>query len=230
MKKIVALFKNIRPIKLITVFVAGMILFITQACSSVAATSPRQTVGEQSAPPNSETYVPKGANVNSGYEGGMNNFSDLDPRTSDGKFKAEAEALKENAEQNIQNSSSNAAENIRRVGEDTGKVGRNIQKETGKITEKLQSEAENFAEGTKRGIENIKENTSDAAQGTAKTVQRSAENTKISAQRAAEDAGNAVDKKLTDAKTTADEKTQEAAQNTGNILEKAGNAIKDAVN
>jgi hypothetical protein len=229
-KKVIALLKNIRPLKLVTVFLAGMILFITQACSSVAATTPRQTVGEQSAPPNSEVYVPKGTNVLSPNEGGMNNFSDVDPRTDEAKIKAEAEALKENAERNLLNSSSNPAENIRRVFEDRGELGRNLQEGTENIKQKAQGAAEDFAEGTKQGIENIKENTSDAAQGTAKTIQRAAEDAKISAERAVEDAGNAVSTSLTDAKTTVAEKGQQAVENTENLLENAGDAIKDAVN
>ena len=175
MKKVIALLKNIRPIKLLTVVAAGMILFFTQACSSVAATTPRQTVGEQSAPPNSETYVPKGTNVLSPNEGGMNNFSDVDPRTNKAKVKAQAEALKENAEQNIQNSSSNPAENIRRVVEDRGEIGRNLQEGAENIKDKAQGTAEDLVQGTKQGIENIKANTSDAAQGAVNNVQRSAE-------------------------------------------------------
>lgn len=230
MKKVIALLKNIRPIKLLSVVAAGMILFFTQACSSVAATTPRQTVGEQSAPPNSETYVPKGSNATSSYQGGMNNFSDVDPRTDESKIKAQAEALKENAERNLLNSSSNPAENIRRVFEDRAELGRNLQEGTENIKEKAQGTAEDLVQGTKQGIENIKENTSDAAQGTAKTIQRSAEDAKISAERAAEDAGNAVSTSLKDAKTTVAQKGQEAAENTENLLENAGDAIKDAVN
>ncbi|MGH8000461.1 MAG: DUF6658 family protein [Brasilonema sp.] len=241
MKKVIALLKNIRPIKLLTVVAAGMILFFTQACSSVAATTPRQTVGEQSARPNSETYVPKGTNALSPNEGGMNNFSDVDPRTRGANFKAKAEALKENAEQNLQNSSSNPAENVRRVFENRGEVGRNIQEDTGNITEKAQGTAEDFVQGTKRGIENIKGNTSDASGAVARNAQdaaedarinaqRTAEDAKISAQRTAEDVGYAANRTLKDANTTAAQKGQEAAENTGNLLEKAGNAIKDAVN
>jgi hypothetical protein len=229
-KKVVALLKNLRPLKLLTAFVAGMILFFTQACNSVAATTPRQTVGEQSASPNSETYVPKGTNAFSSQEGGMNNFSDIDPRTNEAKTRAEAEALKENAEQNIQNSSSNVGENVRRVFEDRGEVGRNLQGRAGDIQEKAQGSAEDFAQRARRGIENIKGNTSDAAQGGVRNLQRSAEDTKISAQRTAEDAGNAVNRTLRDANTSATQKGQEAAENTGNLFEKAGSAIKDAFN
>nr|WP_248277825.1 hypothetical protein [Brasilonema sp. UFV-L1] len=222
--------KNIRPIKLLTVVAAGMILFFTQACSSVAATTPRQTVGEQSARPNSETYVPKGTNATSDYQGGMNNFSDVDPRTNEAKIKAQAEALEENAQQHLQNSSSNPAENIRRVFEDRGEVGRNLQEGTGNITEKVQGTAEDFAQGTKRGIENIKGNASDASGAVARNAQDAAEDAKINAQRSAEDAGYAVSRTLRDANTTAVEKGQEAAQNTGDLLNKAGDAIKHAAN
>ncbi|ARV62480.1 hypothetical protein BZZ01_31070 [Nostocales cyanobacterium HT-58-2] len=214
MKKVFALLKNVRPIKLFTAFVAGMILFFTQACNSVAATAPRQTVGEQSAPPNSEIYVPKGTNVLSPNEGGANNFSDVDPRTRGANVKARSEALKDNAEQHLQYRSGNVGENARRVLEDRGDIGKSLQERAGDIKEKTQSSAEDFARGTRKGIENIQENTSDAARNLTRNAQSAAEDTKFNAQRTADKAGSNVN---------------QVARSAQRNLEKAGNAIKDAV-
>ncbi len=244
MKKVVALLKNIRPLKLLTVFLAGVFLFFTQACNSVDATTPsqtaprqtvpRQTIGEeQHAAPNSELYVPKGENILSPNEGGMNNFSDVDPRRKGADVKAKAEALKQNAEQNVIDETANIGETSRRIldkkGENVEQIGGNLQKNAQETAEKAKSSATDFVRGTSKGIENIKDNTSDAAKGAARNAQGAAEDTKFNAQRTADKAGEAVNTTLKDANTNAAEKGKQAAEDSGNFLEKVGSAIKDAV-
>lgn len=244
MKKVVAFLKNIRPMKLLTVFLAGVFLFFTQACNSVTATTPnqaapgqtvpRQTIGEgQSARPNSEVYVPKGDNILSPNEGGMNNFSDVDPRRQGAEVKAKSEALKQNAEQNLIDQTSNVGENTRRIldkkGDNVEQVGKNLQQNAQETADKAKSSATDFARGTSKGVENIKDNTSDAAKGAARNAQGAVEDTKFNAQRTADNAGEAVNKTLRDANTNVVEKGKQAAENSQNILDKVGSAIKDAV-
>ncbi|WP_017319208.1 hypothetical protein [Mastigocladopsis repens] len=275
MKKVVTFLKNIRPFKLLTTFLAGMILFFTQACNSVTATTPSQTaprqtvprqiIGEeQSAPPNSEVYVPKGTNVLSPVEGGMNNFSDVDPRDQGANVKAKAEALKQNAEQNVIDETSNIGENTRRIldkkGENVEDLGKNLQQNAQETADKAGSSATDFARGAKKGIENIQENTSNAAKGLVKNAQGAAEDAKDNAQSTAENAGNAVNRTVKEATnekgkerdkvsagdtaTNLAQTGQGAIENAGDFvqknanqlvtsaqenLEKAGNAIKDAI-
>jgi hypothetical protein len=177
MSKIISRLKNIRLFRIATVFLVGIFLFVTQACSSVQArvpevTSPKteapsQIKGSQSAEPNAEVYVPKGTNVKSGYEGGMNNFSDVDPRTKT-NIKAKSEFLKENAQTNVDEkgvkSPGDYVQNYKEgtpLGERTQRLGENIKKSTEEVTEGV-------AKGTQRGIENIKENTKGAVEGSSK--------------------------------------------------------------
>jgi len=243
-KKAIALLKNIRPLKVLTAFMAGMILFFTQACNSVAATTPsqtapgqtvpRQTIGEeQHARPNSEVYVPKGTNILSPNEGGMNNFSDVDPRRQGGEVKAKAEALKQNAEQNVIDETANIGETTRRIldkkGDNVEQIGKNLQQNAQETADKAKSSATDFARGTSKGIENIKDNTSDAAKGAARNAQGAADDAKFNAQRTASKAGEAANTTLRDANTNVGEKGKQAAENSGNFLEKVGSAIKDAV-
>jgi hypothetical protein len=206
-KKVVALLKNIRPLKLLTVFLAGVFLFFTQACNSVDATTPsqtaprqtipRQTIGEeQHARPNSEVYVPKGDNMLSPNEGGMNNFSDVDPRRQGAQVKAKAEALKQNAEQNVIDETSNIGENTRRIldkkGDNVEQIGKNLQQNAQETAEKAKSSATDFSRGTSKGIENIKDNTSNAAKGAARNAQGAADDAKFNAQRTADKVGSAI--------------------------------------
>ena len=242
MNKFISWVKNIRPVKILTAFVAVTILLFTQACGSqVDATAPaptkksyetpRNIKGPQSAEPNSEVYVPKGTDATSPYEGGMNNFSDTDPRSKAAKteVKAKAEALKENAERNVIDQTSNVGENTRRIldkkGENVEDVGKNLQRSADYATDKAQESAEDFAKGTKRGVENIQENTKDAAKGAADNVQDAVEDTKYNAKRTVDKAGEAVNRTTNEAaenvKSSAKETSEDVAGKGKNIIEKA---------
>ena len=184
MNKLFSTLKKIQIKQILTAFVLGMLLFVTQACSSVSAKSP-----------------------DSSYEGGMNQYSDVDPRSkgAEAAAKMKAKALKDNAEANV-----NTRRTLEQKAENLQDLGQNI-KESGKYAaDKAQDNAENFAEGTKRGVKNIKENTSDAfdsitnaagdaAEDAKLSTQRAAEDVKLSTQRAAEDASNAVQRTVRDA-------------------------------
>jgi len=185
MSKVIAWVKNIRPIKILTVFCVGMLLIVTQACGSV-------TAGEPKAGPNSELSVPKGDKVLNRYEGGMNNFSDNDPRTQGAKseVKAKAEALKENSQQNLIDKTSTAGE---------GTLGDNLERSAESTKDKTAKSADNFAKGVQRGIENIKDNTQDAVDGLTKGAQRAGDDAKTNVQRTAQDAGDAVKRTVRDA-------------------------------
>ncbi|AFY57085.1 hypothetical protein Riv7116_4666 [Rivularia sp. PCC 7116] len=193
MNKLFSALKKIQIKQILTAFALGILLFVTQACSSVSAKSPDST-----------------------YEGGMNQYSDVDPRSkgAEAAAKMKAKGLKDNAEVNVIDQSGSLTGNTRRTldkkAENLQDLGKNI-KETGKYAaDKAQDNAENFAEGTKRGIKNIKENTSDAldsitnaagdaAEDAKLSTQRAARDAKLGTQRAAEDAGNAVQRTIRDA-------------------------------
>jgi len=218
MNKVISTLKNIRPFKIITVFLASIFLLITQACGSVEAKTP--TAGRQPAEPNSEVYVPKGANVTSPYEGGMNNFSDVDPRSKT-DTKAETEALKENAERNIEQKSVDSpgqyGQNFQQgtpLGERVKRIGEDLKSSTEELTEGV-------SKGTQRGIENIKQNTKDATGDLSKNVQRSAEDAKLNAQRTAEDAGDAVNRTARSADSNVKSGAKETAEKGQNIIESA---------
>lgn len=238
MNKVVIWLKSLRPLKMLAVFVAGMFLVFTQACTQATATKPEPTrttpphiVGPQSAEPNSEVYVPKGDKPLNTYEGGMNNFSDLDPRGQGADVKAKSEALKQNAEQNVIDQTSNLGENTRRIlekkGENAEDFGKNVQRSVEKTADKAQGTAEDFAKGTKQGLENIQDNTKDAAKGAAKNVQGAAEGVKIDAQRKADNAGDAVERTVREAGDNANTSVRDTGNN---LIEKAQQAVENAGN
>ncbi|MBW4476478.1 MAG: hypothetical protein KME54_06300 [Tolypothrix brevis GSE-NOS-MK-07-07A] len=176
MSKVIAWVKNIRPIKILTVLCIGVLLIVTQACGSVTAEEPK-------AGANSEIAVPKGDKVLNPYEGGMNNFSDTDPRSNEAKPKAEA--LKQNAEQNLIDKTSSVGE---------GTLGKNLQQSAEGAKDKIGNSSGDFAKGVERGIENIKDNTKNAVDDLTKGAQRAADDAKTNVQRTAQDAGDAINR------------------------------------
>ncbi|MEH2004461.1 hypothetical protein [Nostoc sp.] len=191
MKKVGSWLKNIRPLKVLTVFLAGIFLFLTQACGAPGiATQPPQS-GAQA--PNIKRYDPTKDYPLNSPTGGINNFSDVDPRAQDEKAANDrGDALAKNAQRNIEqkgidsreqygqnfNSGTPLGERVKNLGEDIGSSAEEVRK--------------GLVKGTQRGIENIKGNTQNAADDVTKNVQRGAEDAGKNVQRTAEDAGNAV--------------------------------------
>jgi hypothetical protein len=193
MKKIFSALRKIQIKQILSAFVLGTLLFVTQACSSVDAKAP-----------------------DSGYQGGMNQYSDVDPRSkgAEAAAKMKAKGLKDNAQVNEIDQTGSLGGNTRRTldkkGENLKDLGKNVKESAGYAASEVQDSAEDFTEGTKRGMRNIKENTSnaldsltnsagDVAEDAKLGTKRAAKDAKLSTQRAAEDAGNAVQRTLRDA-------------------------------
>lgn len=193
MNKVIAWLKNLRPLKVLTVFLAGTFLVLAQACNrpGVAAQPPQPS----SQPPNAVRYDPtKSYDLSTPYEGGMNNFSDVDPRAkaAEKAAKARAEDLIENARRNVEQKGIDSTEQYGRnyrEGTPFGERVKNLGEDVGGSAEEVR---EGVTQGTQRGIENLQENTQNAAKNLTKSLQRGADDTKTNAQRAAEDAAEAV--------------------------------------
>ncbi|WP_017716609.1 DUF6658 family protein [Kamptonema formosum] len=163
MKRIIAFLKRLRLDKVLTVFMAGLLLFISAACSNTprALAKTSDQIREE---------VPEGA-VTSEYRGGMNDYSDVDPRRDTSAADRKAQALVENAQQNLKNrnqTGENFREGVQKAPEKIGEIGENV-KET------AQRNAREFAENAKTGSENLRENTRDFVEGAKETAQDTAD-------------------------------------------------------
>jgi hypothetical protein len=185
MKNFITKIKNIRPVKAIFACLVGVLLLVSQGCGSVSATTPytdSSNSGTKTENPyndgakarlkstnpyndgaNSEIRVPKGANINSPYEGGMNNFSDVDPRSKGAidKAKAKAEYLTENAKRNISKDpesfsdvKDSAARNIKENAKDTAD----------NIESKFEDTRSDVNKGFKKGSKNVKDSLDNAGE------------------------------------------------------------------
>lgn len=197
MKKIGTWLKNIRPLKVLTVFLAGMFLFLTQACGDP---------GIATQPPKADAQSPYSKRVDSTKNtplsapaGGINNFSDVDPRAQDEKAANDrGDALAKNSQKNIEqkgiDSREQYGENFKQ-GTSLGERVKNLGEDIGSSAEEVRK---GLVKGTQRGIENLKGNTQNAAEDVTKNVQRGADDAGKNVQRTAEDAGKAVKRTIKD--------------------------------
>ncbi|MEH2467062.1 hypothetical protein [Nostoc sp.] len=197
MKKAMNWLKNIRPLKVLTVFLAGMFLFLTQACGDPGTATQPPKPDAQS--PYSKRYDPTKDYPLSSPAGGINNFSDVDPRAKDEKAANDrGDAMAKNAQRNVDekgvNSPGEYGQNFKE-GTPLGERVKNLGEDIGSSAEEVRK---GLVKGTQRGIENIKGNTQNAADDLTKNVQRGAEDAGKNVQRGAEDAGNAVKRTVKD--------------------------------
>ncbi|MEH2183682.1 hypothetical protein [Nostoc sp.] len=197
MKKAMTWLKNIRPLKVLTIFLAGIFLFLTQACGAPGVASQPPQPGSQA--PNVERYDSTKDYPLNPPAGGINNFSDVDPRAIDEKTANDrTEALVKNAQKNIDQKGVNSpGEYIRNFKEGTplGQRGKNLGEDIGSSVEEV---GKGLVKGAQRGIENIKGNTQNAAEDVTTNVQRGAEDAGKNVKRTAEDAGNAAKRTVRD--------------------------------
>ncbi len=252
MNQVTKFFKRIRLSKIVAVFLAGFLLIFTQACAGKVSAEKPSAAG-----PNSEISVPKGDKILNSYEGGMNNFSDVDPRSKDAEdgAKARAKALGDNAAKNIETHSSNVKDATRRVAEDSKELGKNVQRTAESAKDKVGDTADDLAKGTKQGLENIKDNvknaggyfnktaertignpvenlkegSQDAAEAANRTFREAGENAKSSTKDTGRDLANKTQNKIEDASDFLQDKARDAAKSVQRSFDKAGDALKDVV-
>jgi hypothetical protein len=192
MKKVITWLKNIRPVKILTVFLAATFLLMTQACNSPGiAQQPPQPNGQ---PPNAQQYNPTTSYDLNTPEGGMNNFSDVDPRAKGDEraANAKAEALAKNARRNVEQKGIDSSEQYVRNFQEGTPLDERVKRlgdDTGTSAEEL---GKGFTKGTQRGVENLQKNTGRAADELTKNVKRGAEATTTNIQRQAENTADAV--------------------------------------
>lgn len=186
MKRLTAFLKKIRAVQILTVFLAGILVLVSTACSRPDVTTGKTDVTAGTTDPRIgktadqiREEVPSGA-VTSEFKGGMNDYSDVDPRnkkltTEDAK----AQLLKEEAQHRIDTkSSNNVGENVRRVADDApdklSKVGEKVKEDASTA----QRKADNLGDKTKQGLSNLKENTREGLQGAKEIVKEATQGAK----------------------------------------------------
>jgi hypothetical protein len=155
---IVSAFRRLRLQQLFIAGLAGLILMLNTACnpgSPKVSGEGSYEVGKKNPTELYDTNQPK--------EGGMNVFSDTDPRQKTKGLDAKAKSRVDQAESNIQKSSTpkEFAEEYRK-GTPFGERVRNI---TDSVGDAAKDTTEDATEGAQRGARNLKANTDKAGKG-----------------------------------------------------------------
>ncbi len=196
MNKLITWFKGIQMDRLLTVFLVGLLMFVSTACSSGASAKTADEVRKE---------VP-GSAVTNQYKGGMNDYSDVDPRQDIKQAQTKAKALVDNAQKNINQKSVDSTEQyvdnyqsgtplgqrVRRIGEDIGKAAENI---TGEASKGAQENAQNTQDAAKDLAQKSKytaDKAGDAAQSKVKSDLRNTQRTLDKAADAGENFGDKV--------------------------------------
>jgi ElaB/YqjD/DUF883 family membrane-anchored ribosome-binding protein len=219
MNKLIAALKKIRLGKILMVLMAGVLLFVSTACNRVQAKTPNVTEGPRQEAPAGKLAVPGRENPRPEVPGGtatspssdvinrfqgksMNEFSDVDPRAEGASNTAadKAALLRDKAERNVIDETGNIGENTRRI---LDKKGENV---------------DEIGTNLRRSTEGAKEKAQGTAEDLTKSANRATEDLTKSANRATEYTSNYFQ-----------DKANQAAGGTQRNLDKAGSAIKDAV-
>jgi hypothetical protein len=207
MNKVIAWLKSIGLDRILTVFMAGILLLVSTACSGGASAKTADEIRQE---------VP-GSAVTNEYKGGMNDYSDVDPRFNGKEAQSKAKGLVDNARKNIEEKSVDSTEQyvenyrsgtplgerVKRIGEDVGKAAENVKGDVSK--------------GTQENIENTKDVAKDAAKNTKQTANKTSD---------------AVESKVkSDIKTTqrAVDKAADSGENLGDKIKQAAQDAADAV-
>ncbi|WP_427159477.1 hypothetical protein ACQFX9_26165 [Aliinostoc sp. HNIBRCY26] len=192
MTRLINWLKSLRPLKVLTVFLAGIVLLTAQACNrpTIAAQPPQPSAQS----PNIERYDPTKSYPLNAPQGGMNNFSDVDPRAraEEKAAEAKAKALRDMAKRNVEEKGIDSTEQYTRnyrQGTPFDERVKNLGEDVGSSTEEVRR---GLVKGTQRGFENLKQNTQNAAEDAAKNVQRGAADIGRNIQQQAEDATDTV--------------------------------------
>ena len=200
MNRVIAWVKSIRWDRIVTACLIGLLMVVSTACSGNASAK---------TPDNARTAdrirqeVPSGA-VTNRYEGGMNDYSDVDPRKSTSRANAKAQGLIDNAQRNINekgiDSPEQYVENYRNgapLGERVKRIGENIGRAAEDVGEQASKGARenvgNAREAARSSAENTKQAANETAQGVKSKVSRDVDRTQRAVNNAARSAADAID-------------------------------------
>ncbi|HEY9907762.1 MAG TPA: hypothetical protein V6D18_09130 [Thermosynechococcaceae cyanobacterium] len=217
MKKVLSTINALK--RVLTIGLAAMLLMLSTACNSAQAKDAKDALkGGPNVPGQAQPY-----------EGGMNNFRDVDSSRLDTKgADVKAKALKDTVERNIKTKSIDSVddyvdnyksgtplgERIGNIGKDVGGSAKDLTKDVKAVGEKgsadLKRNADRAPGAFKNAVDNAKDNTKDAVKDNSRSAKRIGDNL-------GEGAKSIGDKAKRDAARTADtakDKVNDVVDNT----------------
>jgi len=185
MKTLTAWLKNIRLDRILTAFLIGILMFVSTACNNGVQAKTADQIREE---------VPSSAVTNE-YKGGMNDYSDVDPRKNTTEANTKAKGLVDNAKKNIDEkgidsleqygrnyrSGTPLGERVKRIGEDVSDSVENVTDKVSKGTQKNLRQTQDLTEDVKGKASQTKENTKDLGYKIKRGAQDAADTVKSTA-------------------------------------------------
>ncbi|NJN58781.1 MAG: hypothetical protein HC879_15420 [Leptolyngbyaceae cyanobacterium SL_5_9] len=160
MNKVFSALKRTQIVRVLVIFLAGVSMLLSTACSSTP-NAPKVS-GEGSytgGAPQMEIYKRVQPN-----EGGMNEYSNVDPRANTSRAEAKAKGLVDNAERNVRRGFDDVREAPDQLGKVVREGGRNLNEQAQQTTKELQ-------QGIREGSRNLSRNARETREGAANVVQ-----------------------------------------------------------
>jgi hypothetical protein len=177
--------KRNQLVRVLVVFLAGVSMLLSTACSSGPNTPKVSGEGSYTGnAPQMEIYKRVQPN-----EGGMNEYSNVDPRTDTSRAEAKAKGLVDNAERNVRRGFDDVREAPEVLGNYVKEGSRNLGEQARQTTGELQ-------QGAREGSRNLRRNAAEAREGAGNVVQdvRGRTNEAVrDTQRALDSASNKLD-------------------------------------
>ncbi len=227
MNKMLHWLKSIRIERIITAFLVGILVFVSTACSGGVLAKTTDQIPSSKTADQIREEVPSTAVTNE-YKGGMNEYSDVDPRFNPSGADTKAKGLVDNAKRNIDEKSVDSVEQyvenyrsgtplgerVKRIGEDVGEAADNVKQEASK--------------GAKENLQNTKE----TAKDTAKNANRSADDLADSSKSKVKSDIRSTQRALDDAADSSESlgaKIKQSARDAANAVKSTVNEAADAI-
>ncbi|NJL41617.1 MAG: hypothetical protein HC899_36715 [Leptolyngbyaceae cyanobacterium SM1_4_3] len=160
MNKVFSALKRTQIVRAVVVFLAGVSMLLSTACSSTPNAPKVSGEGSYTGnAPQMEIYKRTQPN-----EGGMNEYSNVDPRANTSRAEAKAKGLVDNAERNIRRGFDDPREAPEQLGNVVREGSRNLGEQAQQTTEEVQ-------QGVREGSRNLRRNIGEAREGAADVVQ-----------------------------------------------------------
>lgn len=172
MKKLVSILKAVRLSQVLTVFLAGVLVLFSTACSRTNSIADRL-------PGNPGPDTPGQSQP---YKGGMNNFNDNASNRVNTEAAAKAKALKDKVESRMNkkgiDSPDDLADNVRSAtpGKQAQRIGDDVREQTEEIKDNLKTFGDRGVKNVKRNADNALDNAADAAKSNVNATKRAIDN------------------------------------------------------
>lgn len=236
MNKLMTWLKSTQIARIFTAFLVGVLLFVSTACSNEVKAKTADQIRED---------VPSSAVTNE-YKGGMNNYSDVDPRKNTTEADTKAKALVDNARRNINEKSVDSTEQfvenyrngtpfgerVKRIGEDVSDSVDSVKENISKGTQKNLRQTKDLTNNVKDKAIQTKENTKDAAKDAANSVKKSANNVSKAGESKINQGIKSTQRALDDAADASDDlgdKIKRGAGDAANVVKSTVSKVTDAI-